>query len=129
MNQYDSLRIDKWLWAARFFKTRSRAKEAVAGGKVHLNGNRVKPARDVRLGDRLAITQGQIEVEVLVQAIREQRGSATLAQQMYSETEDSIARRTEMKKKREVLQPDLVRSTSKPNKWEQRRLARLKRGR
>jgi ribosome-associated heat shock protein Hsp15 len=89
----DSVRIDKWLWAARFFKTRSMATDAVDGGKVRLNGDRVKPARSVKPGDRLDIDNGATEWEVIVKDVAEKRGSATIAQTLYDETEESIAKR------------------------------------
>jgi ribosome-associated heat shock protein Hsp15 len=89
----DSVRIDKWLWAARFFKTRTMATDAVDGGKVRLNGERVKPARSVKPGDRLDIDNGASEWEVIVKDVAEKRGSATIAQTLYDETEESIAKR------------------------------------
>jgi ribosome-associated heat shock protein Hsp15 len=89
----DSVRIDKWLWAARFFKTRSMATDAVDGGKVRLNGERVKPARGVKPGDRLDIDNGATEWEVIVKDVAEKRGSATIAQTLYDETAESIAAR------------------------------------
>src|SRR4030088_1292175 len=79
--------IDKWRWAARFFKTRGLASEAVDGGKVHVNGERVKAARAVRLGDRLEIRRGPEVVEVLVLSLSDRRGPATTAQALYEETE------------------------------------------
>lgn len=90
-----STRIDKWLWAARFFKTRSLATEAVDGGKVQINGVRVKPAKEVKPGDKVEITTGLAPREVVVVGIKERRGSAPEAQALYEETEASIARRVE----------------------------------
>ena len=88
------VRIDKWLWAARFHKTRALASEAVQGGRVHVNGQRVKPARDVRLDDVVEITRpGHSPLTVLVRGISDKRGSATLAQELYVETDESIALR------------------------------------
>src|SRR5207248_2436959 len=86
-------RVDKWLWAARFFKTRGAATEAVVGGRVHVNGERVKPAKDVRVGDRLEITIAALQRSVIVTGIAEKRGSATVAATLYEETADSLARR------------------------------------
>ena len=86
-------RLDKWLWAARFYKTRSLAQAAVEGGKVHYEGQRVKPGHAVRLGARLSVRSGFDEREVIVRGLSEQRGSATVAQGLYEETADSIARR------------------------------------
>jgi ribosome-associated heat shock protein Hsp15 len=85
--------VDKWLWAARFFKTRSLASEAVDGGKVHVNGDRVKAARALRQGDRLEIRRGTEQLEVVVLVLSEQRGPATAAQALYEETEASVTRR------------------------------------
>jgi ribosome-associated heat shock protein Hsp15 len=89
----DTVRIDKWLWAARFFKTRSLATGAVDAGKVRVNGERVKPARSVKVGDRLDIDNGATEWQVTVQGVSEVRGPAPVAQALYSETESSLARR------------------------------------
>lgn len=86
-------RIDKWLWAARMFKTRTLATTAVDGGTVHLNGMRVKPAREVKIGDQVRISTEAGERELIVRAIGERRGSAPAAQLLYEETSESIARR------------------------------------
>jgi ribosome-associated heat shock protein Hsp15 len=88
-----SLRIDKWLWAARFFKTRSLASEAIHAGHVKLNGHTVKPARDLRPGDTLELSIGDIRWTVLVRAINDQRRPAAEAQQLYEETPESSERR------------------------------------
>ncbi len=87
------VRIDKWLWAARFFKTRRLATDAVSGGHVHVNGQRVKPARPLRVGDRLQISRGHQRVEVEVEALSERRGPAKVASALYTETETSRAER------------------------------------
>lgn len=89
----EGVRIDKWLWAARFFKTRSLATDAVDSGKVKLNDDRVKPARGVKAGDTLSIDNGATEWEVVVTGLADKRGSATIAQGLYRETEASIAKR------------------------------------
>jgi ribosome-associated heat shock protein Hsp15 len=89
----DSVRIDKWLWAARFFKTRTLASGAVEGGKVRANGERVKPARGVKVGDLLDIDNGASAWQVQVTALAEVRGSAQVAQTLYAETEQSLAKR------------------------------------
>ena len=86
-------RVDKWLWAARFFKTRSMATEAIHGGHVRLNGSPVKPARDLRLGDTLDITAGHQHWTVIVRGLNEQRRPASEAQLLYAETPESSARR------------------------------------
>ena len=89
----DCMRIDKWLWAARFFKTRSLAKAAIEGGKVHHQGERVKVSKEIRIGMQLTIQQGFEKKTVLIQALSAQRGGAPQAQLLYQETEQSIARR------------------------------------
>ena len=87
------VRVDKWLWAARFYKTRSLAQTAVAGGKVRLNDDRVKVAKEVKIGDTLAIRIAEYEWIVAVTALSEKRGSAEIARTLYKETDDSIAKR------------------------------------
>ena len=87
------VRIDKWLWAARFFKTRSLAQTAVGGGKVRLNDERVKVAKEVKVGDTLAIRVAEYEWVVAVTALSEKRGSAEIARTLYKENEESIAKR------------------------------------
>ncbi|MBC7780366.1 MAG: RNA-binding S4 domain-containing protein, partial [Proteobacteria bacterium] len=88
-----SVRIDKWLWAARFFKTRTLAQDAVAGGKVRVNGERVKPAKDVKPDDAVDIRIGEFEWSVAVTGLADKRGSVQVAQSLYRETEASLARR------------------------------------
>ena len=87
------MRLDKWLWAARFYKTRSLAQGAVAGGKVKLDGERLKPAKEIAPGARLTIRIGELEWEVTVKALSEQRGPAEKARKLYEESEESRARR------------------------------------
>ena len=86
-------RVDRWLWAARFFKTRSVARTAVSGGHVHVNGARVKPSRPLKPGDELTIRKGELEWCVIVKALAERRGPATEATTLYEETDASKARR------------------------------------
>lgn len=87
------IRLDRWLWAARFFKTRGLAHQAITGGHVHLNGQRVKAARPVRPGDRLEITRGEERFEIQVVALAARRGPASVARELYEETEASCAAR------------------------------------
>lgn len=89
------IRIDKWLWAARFYKTRNLAANAVEGGKAHVNGERVKPAKVLKVGDTLSIRNGHFSWEVSVLALREQRGSAAEAAKLYSESDQSKKEREE----------------------------------
>ncbi len=87
------VRVDKWLWAARFFRSRARAREAIDGGKVHVNGQRVKPGKELALDDMLQIRQGRDEITVLVRRLSDQRRGAPEARLLYEETADSIERR------------------------------------
>ncbi|HEU4619446.1 MAG TPA: RNA-binding S4 domain-containing protein [Gammaproteobacteria bacterium] len=117
-------RIDRWLWCARFYKTRSAAADAVKGGHVHVNGLRVKPAREVKVGDRLSITRDDSEREITVLAIPERRGPAPEAARCYAESEASIARRREQAERRRAL--DRAPTEGRPDK-RTRRLLRAKR--
>jgi ribosome-associated heat shock protein Hsp15 len=87
------VRLDKWLWAARFFKTRARAKVAIDGGKVHINGARGKPGKDVTVGDQIRVRQGWDDKQIVVTALSEQRRGAPEAQLLYQETADSQEKR------------------------------------
>jgi ribosome-associated heat shock protein Hsp15 len=124
----DAVRIDKWLWAARFFKTRALATEAVNGGRVHVNGARVKPAKDVRAGDTVAIRIGVTEWTVTVAALSDKRGSATVAQTLYAETDDSRAARERQALERKAAPPPLgAELGARPTKQDRRRLDALRR--
>ena len=90
----EPVRLDKWLWAARFFKTRTLAVEAIEGGRVSVNGDRAKPAKNVKPGDAIAIRKPPFEFSVVVKAVAEKRGSAEIAATLYTETDESRARRT-----------------------------------
>jgi ribosome-associated heat shock protein Hsp15 len=89
----ERVRLDKWLWAARHFKTRTLAADAIELGRVRVNGERVKPAREARIGDRVEIVAGEVRSELVIRALSAQRGPAPVAQQLYEETADSRARR------------------------------------
>lgn len=119
------MRIDKWLWAARFFKTRSIAKNAIEGGKVHHNGERVKVSREVRVGMELAIQQGIEKKSVLVKALSDVRGPAPAAQLLYEETEVSIARRELLASQRKLH--NLARPEHRPSKKDRRDIGKFKR--
>ena len=101
----ERLRIDKWLWAARFFKTRSIAKTAIEGGKVHIDGQRVKVSREIGVGDIVMVKQGWDEKEIEVMALSDRRGPASEAQQLYAETERSLARRAKEAEARKAAGP------------------------
>lgn len=96
------LRIDKWLWAARFYKTRSLATEAIRAGHIKLNGTTVKPARELHPGDTLELTQGEVRWTIQVRALNELRRPASEAQQLYEETPESQARRSAQKDARKL---------------------------
>ena len=123
----DEVRIDKWLWAARFFKTRSLATEAVAGGKVHVNDARVKPARELRLGDTVDITIGGLRRTVVVQGLAEKRGPAATAQALYAETPESVERREQHIAERKLARPLGADLGARPTKLDRRRLEALRR--
>jgi len=121
----DSVRIDKWLWAARFFKTRSMATDAVDGGKVRLNGERPKPARGVKTGDLLEIDNGSTEWEVVVEGLSDTRGSAAVAQTLYTETERSIAERQKKAEQRKLFREPGEAIKGRPTKRDRRQLDKL----
>lgn len=103
LDSQQPVRLDKWLWAARFFKTRAQALEAINGGHVHVNGVRVKPSRTLRSGDELAIRKAGMEFVVIVVALSERRGPAIVAQQLYRETDASRQRREALADERRLL--------------------------
>ena len=119
------MRIDKWLWAARFFKTRTLAKTAIEGGKVQLSGQRVKVSREIAPGDVLRIRQGWDERDVIVRAISEQRRGAPIAQTLYEETSESIARRARAEEARKAAGA-MARPTQRPGKHERKALEQLR---
>lgn len=120
-----ALRIDRWLWAARFFKTRSAAAEAVSGGKVHLNGQRIKPSRSVRAGDSLEIRRGALQMTVIVRGVLAQRRPAREAQLLYEETDQSRDLRERLAEQRRMLRGDTVAMAGRPSKRGRRELRRL----
>lgn len=124
MNQ---VRIDKWLWAARLFKTRSAAADAVLGGRVHLNGERVKPSKIVRAGDTVEVTIGTIRRTLAVIGGAEHRGPASAAAMMYSETPESLVGREEHAHERRLARPLGADLGARPTKQARRRLDALRR--
>jgi ribosome-associated heat shock protein Hsp15 len=123
----DCVRVDKWLWAARFYKTRSAATEAVLGGRVHVNGARVKPAKDVREGDTVVVTVGTVQRTVGVTGLSDRRGSATVAATLYTETPESIAAREQAALERRLARPIGSDLGARPTKLDRRRLDALRR--
>lgn len=119
--EQEEVRLDRWLWAARFFKTRAVAQEAIAGGHVHLNGQRVKAARAVRPGDRLEITRGEARFELQVLALAARRGPATVARGLYEETEASLAARSAAQQARRDTAGNRP-PASRPDKRDRRRI-------
>ncbi len=120
------VRIDKWLWAARFFKTRSLAKAAIEGGHVHCDGQRMKVSREVMAGMLLTLRQGNEHKTVLVKALSAVRGPAPVAQQLYEETEESIAARAQLAEQRKAM--NLAHPDHRPNKKERRQIHRFQKG-
>lgn len=118
----DTVRIDKWLWAARFFKTRSMASKAVSGGHVHLNGSRIKPSRTVQPGDELRIRKGELSFTVTVLALNDRRRSAPEARLLYEESEESKALREDMKAQRRLISNPAAKPDRRPDKRDRRKI-------
>jgi ribosome-associated heat shock protein Hsp15 len=121
-------RIDKWLWAARFFKTRSAAQQAIEGGKVKLNGERTKPARDLKVGNTLVLHIGDYEWVITVARLSERRGPASVARTLYEEDPASHARRRERVANRKLMSEPAAGRQGRPTKRERRQLERWRRG-
>ncbi len=117
-------RVDKWLWAARFFKTRAAAQQAIAGGRVKLNGERVKPAREIKTGDTLVIHIGGYEWLVTVARLSDHRGPASVARTLYEEDPASHARRQEQVANRRLMVEPATERRGRPTKRERRQLER-----
>ncbi|WP_115717084.1 ribosome-associated heat shock protein Hsp15 [Gallaecimonas mangrovi] len=120
------VRLDKWLWAARFYKTRSLARAQVEGGKVHYNGNRVKAAKIVEVGAKVRLLVGHDEKEVIIEVLSEQRGPATVAQTLYTETEQSAQKRAKNAEARKLNALYNPHPDSKPDKKQRRQLRDFK---
>jgi ribosome-associated heat shock protein Hsp15 len=122
------MRLDKWLWAARFFKTRSLASDAVDGGKVKLNGASTKPAKDLKVGDRLQLRTGEQDLEVIVQGLNDQRRPAPEAQLLYQETPDSVQQRAQAAELRTLAPTPAPEQKGRPTKRDRRQLRRFHEG-
>lgn len=122
----ESVRLDKWLWAARFFKSRSLAAEAAQGGKVHVQGNRAKPAREIRVGEQLTIGRGPYECVIMVKALSERRGPAKEAVMLYEETTESIRTREAVRAQIQAEGALFSRLGGRPTKKDRRDLSRLR---
>lgn len=124
----DKVRLDKWLWAARFFRTRAKAKEAIEGGKVHIGGARGKPSRELQVGEVLKIRQGWDEKTVVVRALSDQRRGAPEAQALYEETAESIERREREAASRKMANASIF-TDGRPTKRDRRQITDFKRNR
>ena len=118
----DSQRLDKWLWSARFYKTRSLAGEAINGGHVHVNGQRIKPAKMIRVGDAIEISKDQYHWRLEVQALAQRRGPAVEARQLYVEEAESIQQRENIRAENKLMSPA---PTKRPDKRQRRRIIRF----
>jgi len=119
-------RLDKWLWAARFFKTRSMAREAVAGGKVQLNGNRAKPGRTLNIGDELRIQRGEDVYTITIAELTGTRGPAAVAVTLYEESEENRQQREKLAAERKLAHEQHVTRERRPDKRQRRKLIRFK---
>ncbi len=126
MSDEHHVRLDKWLWAARFFKHRNLAQEAIAGGHVHLNGRRVKPAHVIKIGDTLEITKANTTFTITVKDLADKRGSATQAALLYLESEESIKKREQSAEMRKLLEASSPRPAKRPDKKQRRHIIRFK---
>lgn len=121
----NKIRIDKWLWAARFFKTRGLASDAINGGHVHLNGARVKPSRVLAIGDELRIQRGREEMIIIVQGLSDKRGPAPVAQALYAETEASRTAREQNSEMRRLQSAGMAAPERRPSKRDRREIIRF----
>ncbi len=121
------MRVDKWLWVARFYKSRTLAAEAVSGGRVHLNGQRTKPGKEISPGDRLEITRDHLRMEIDVVALSDRRGPATTAQLLYAETLESTKNREETRERQRLERAETSNSQGRPSKRDRRHIVRFKR--
>ena len=119
-------RLDKWLWAARFYKTRQLAAEAINGGHVHLNGQRIKPSRVIQIADKLSIHKTPFNFEVTVEGLSSRRGPAKEAQLLYVESEESIKKRELLAEQRKLDAAQFPHAERRPDKRDRRRIIRFK---
>jgi ribosome-associated heat shock protein Hsp15 len=122
----DRTRVDKWLWAARFYKTRALAAEAIAGGKVQVNGERVKRARPLQVGDEIRIRQAPYEHQIVVRGLSARRGPASQAAELYEEKPESRAAREQLALQMKTLHSMFVPERGRPTKKDRREINRLK---
>jgi ribosome-associated heat shock protein Hsp15 len=122
----DRIRLDKWLWAARFFKTRSQASQAIDLGRVRIDGERIKPAREARVGETLEVQVGDHPLQVVIKALSAQRGPASVARELYGETEESISRRERRAEQRSAEPAQSIKG--RPTKRDRRELGKIFRG-
>ena len=118
----EKIRLDKWLWAARFFRTRSLASQAVAGGKVHVNDQRAKPSRVVNVGDRLRIARDEVNFVVQVRAVSDKRGPALTACLLYEESAENIKAREEEQAVRKIIRAGQSAPSGRPGKRDRRKI-------
>ncbi len=120
------VRLDRWLWAARFFKTRALAKAAIDGGKIKVEGNKPKAAKEIMVGARIEVSRGSDEYTLVVTALAERRGSASVAQTLFAETAESVEQRLRHRSEQRMLRAGLRVPQTKPNKRDRRALQDLK---
>lgn len=126
MSADESVRLDKWLWASRFFKTRSIAAEAIDAGKVHVNGDRVKRAKEVRVGDTVRVRTGPYEHIVVVRGLSDKRGPAPVARELYEETEESLKEREKLREQLSLLPSAFIPNSARPTKKDRRTMNRFR---
>ncbi|MCP2230940.1 MULTISPECIES: ribosome-associated heat shock protein Hsp15 [Erwinia] len=122
----EGVRLDKWLWAARFYKTRAAAREMIEGGKVHYNGQRSKPSKLVEVDAELVLRQGNDQRTVVIEGISDKRGPAAIAQQLYRETAESIEKREKVAQARKMNALSMPHPDRRPDKKERRDLMKFK---
>jgi len=123
----NSMRLDKWLWAARFFKTRALATEAVNGGKVHRAGSRAKPSQAIQVGDELEITRGPYRYSIVVDGLMKQRGPASVATTLYTESDASLSARNKLSEQMRLHAAQTPSPDRRPDKRSRRRIIRFTR--